>query len=528
MKHLIYLLVPIFALSACFMSEDEFEGTSKYNQVLIDTEIQKGRTETFGLSSTDSIANSQTLKALDGQGNLYIVNRPDLKTRVWSRFWMGDSIIRDGLLSSPLLEEPTDSILPSLVLYIDTSYFAQSFTPELQYPSQVNVNLKWFVETFDSTQIRLNSDSAEAYNLARLSDSNWNALVKDEPKDSLTMVADYIINTDTIISVDSVYTVQDTLTDGDTTIVTPRSVTTYDTTYQLRHKLRIDLDGFALWDQIFVENSQDAKYHFVNFGVSILDPIEMTPIRFKSEDDFTYKPRLAFLWSTDSILDYYLGDKNQRIDTTEYLVEEYKQVERWAIRAAYEVESFDREDQLKLFSNIGDTLELSIAWDKILDLMEIEREASGIQDDKVIVWAKLNVPIPANGLSSTFDLGARYYAIINLAALDNTPEFVNYGEHQFEDSSFTPEAIIWESTSPDTLSLYISELARRAVNRELNEDSLKLKIVPAYTYLDSTSNSTKSNDSIVKFHSFDVLNLGPQADLELNVDVGWIDLEEAP
>lgn len=508
MKQLHILVLITFILNSCFMSEEEYQGDSRYSNALVNTNLETATIGPFNLSAGDTIINAGVLRSLDSEGNLYIIKRADLETTVWSRFWMGDSIVRKGELASPLLEKSLDSLNPYLILYLDSAYYESSETPELSFSEgdSVNFELTYFVDSYDFNADNYESEIKEEYSLATSNDSAWNAKVTEStfPKIVQNIKAKYILREE-VTEVDSV------------------------TTSYFRPLFKIDLSQLSeMWEGILVESSADAQFHFLNIGVRILDDYETTPIRFESEDDVNYRPRLTFQWYADSTLDSVTTLPDGTLDTLQVEASETAEVNRWAQRGAFEITKQDRQGEMTFWSDMGDTLKVNIPWDEVLSEMGVNASEE-IRDDKALLWARLNVVIPPGSFVSSYKIGSRFNSLVNLYALDNTPEFLNYIEHQFEDSaSFKPEAILFENTAEDTLSLYINELARRAVNRELSGDSLLVNISFAYAYTDSTSGSSKQAAYEFKPHSFDRLNLGSKDAVEYHLDIGWIDLEEAP
>ena len=124
-----------------------------------------------------------------------------------------------------------------------------------------------------------------------------------------------------------------------------------------------------------------------------------------------------------------------------------------------------------------------------------------------------------------------------MPTVENSQFFVDI-EKQFEPSEnidFRPSNILWENTEDDTLSIYINELVRRAVNYGSLEsersvdvsDTLKIQIIMKSTVSDSTITSSADDDNYIRYTSFNKLDLGVKNDVKMNIDLGWIDLERA-
>lgn len=520
MKFSFLAVIVTLLLSACFMTEETYDGSSKYLGGLENTQVQVVTTNAFNLEGADSINRPDSLRGLDAQpSNAYMVNRSDLQTIVWTRFWMGDTIIskkveldsnNSGVITYPLLSLPVDTLKPFLLLYLDEDYYDLSYVEDISFDSKVNLRLSWHVDQYDTSK-GVKDDVLQQVNNALALDSAISDIILSAQTKSVDVVADYLVEEDTTF-LDSF-----TLTDQGAELLV------YDTLIVSRSKLRIDLSDLEAWDQMRTQVDGNNKFQFLNIGVAMLDDHDITPITFENSNDFDYRPRIVMRWVADSTLQY-TDSTGAEFKTVEQDISESLTISRHARNLKFQAIP-QREGRLKLFSDIGDTLNLSIAWDEITDAMQSNVVENGLRDDQAIVWAKLKIPIPAGAFESTYDMGARLRALTQITQIDNTPDFLNLYEHQFEDSTFTPGAILWESNDEDTLSLYITRLASRVVNKDLSGDSLRVAVSFWYAYSDSTSNLTSNSEYASNYRTFDKLDLGLSSDLKIQVEVGYIDLE---
>lgn len=526
MNILRYSLALLFVLSSCIMTEDPAKGSSILSKTSIDAEVQTANTGTFSLEENDGVRQRSYLHYSDAASNLYLTKNDDFSSVVWNRFWMGDSIIRQGGLASSLLRQDLDSLNPRVHYYLDKNYLANELSPQLDLSSMGNIKVKvhYYVDSYYPEAENYSSDQEAKYKLSIKNDSLWNHRIDAWPLDSKVLELEYLVESD------SIFLVSDTLIVGvDTTYL-------LDTTIIETPKYSLALSQLDIWSNILTQLEEDPEvFHFINIGIELMDDKMTIPIKNKYLGNNSEVPMLAMFWSTDSLVDS-VYTVNNEVDTIQVQKHASTAVKRQALMKGVKIPDLNRDSTLYMYTGLRDTLSISIPVDSILNAMSLN-ESDQYQDDKMIVWARLNIPIPKQAYQPEWAVGSIFNSRTVLPTVENSKFFVDI-EKQFEPSEnidFRPSNILWENLEDDTLSIYINELVRRAVNygspgseRSADvSDTLKIQIIMTNTVSDSTITSSTDDDNYILYTSFNKLDLGLKNDVTMNIDLGWIDLERA-